>query len=312
MVLHEESLDELVQTVRPVHKDNLFPTTPAAVAQVATHFDASCGKNIILWDDILQAFKDALHPRHGIKILPFHKDSAFNNLCPLRFTAIPGAILDIVVDGQVTSTNPAPPHSMFQQIATQASYFLPLNPIDRLRPVTLPSSSNPSAGSHSHYRSDTQIVSLPPFGHHGRALTHHAQPRIPLKKDVKEIIRSIAAHVDLAALQEKGEGDAKDFLKTLTCYLNAVRRGHAHAQLCVGDLYAQGREIAQDSTRAFEWYLKAASQGDATAQRKIAFLIQPASPFGLFPCGHPEYLSPGFIYYTNNQFTTGNTYRDTY
>ncbi|KAF9087185.1 hypothetical protein BGX23_008312, partial [Mortierella sp. AD031] len=63
-MLHEGSLNEAVQAVRPVHKNNLFPTTPAAVAYVTIHHDSSSGKKIILWDDILQAFKDALHPRH--------------------------------------------------------------------------------------------------------------------------------------------------------------------------------------------------------------------------------------------------------
>lgn len=65
--------EELLQTVRPVHKNNLSPTIPAPVAHIVINIDPFNGKKIILWEDILQAFKDASHPRHGTKILPFLK-----------------------------------------------------------------------------------------------------------------------------------------------------------------------------------------------------------------------------------------------
>ncbi|KAG0269414.1 hypothetical protein BGZ95_002089, partial [Linnemannia exigua] len=64
--------DDPVQTVRPVHKNNLFPTIYAPVAHVVINIEPS-GKKIILWNDILQAFNDANHARHGTKVLPFLK-----------------------------------------------------------------------------------------------------------------------------------------------------------------------------------------------------------------------------------------------
>lgn len=73
----DDETEELVQAFRPVHKDHLFPTTPAAVAHVAIHTDPSNGRKIILWDDILHGFKDAAHARHGIKIIPFIKGPDF-------------------------------------------------------------------------------------------------------------------------------------------------------------------------------------------------------------------------------------------
>jgi hypothetical protein len=65
--------DELLQAVRPVHKNNLFPTILAPVAHVVINIDPIGGRKVILWDDILQAFKDASHPRHGTKSIPFLK-----------------------------------------------------------------------------------------------------------------------------------------------------------------------------------------------------------------------------------------------
>lgn len=70
--------EQLFQTVRPVHKNNLSPTIHAPVAHVVINIDPNNGKKIILWEDILQPFKDASYPRHGTKILPFLKGSDFN------------------------------------------------------------------------------------------------------------------------------------------------------------------------------------------------------------------------------------------
>lgn len=93
------------------------------------------------------------------------------------------------------------------------------------------------------------------------------------RMDVKEAFRRIILHIDLVALEEKGEGTPEEFTKALECYLRAVCRGHGHAHLSVGELFAQGEDVVQDESRAFEWYLKAAYQGNAVAQRKISRLI---------------------------------------
>ncbi|KAK3819320.1 MAG: hypothetical protein J3R72DRAFT_479942 [Linnemannia gamsii] len=90
-----------------IHKDNLTPTTPGTVAYIAVQTDtssSSSSKTIILWDDVLQASKDALHVRHGAVILPFLKDPDFKNLTPLRFAAVPGVVLNIVIKGPLVET----------------------------------------------------------------------------------------------------------------------------------------------------------------------------------------------------------------
>jgi TPR repeat protein len=91
--------------------------------------------------------------------------------------------------------------------------------------------------------------------------------------EVKEAFRKIIVHIDLVALEKRGEGTPEEFLKALHCYLQAVRRGHGHAHLSVGELFASGDEVGQDDVRSFEWFLKAAYLGNAVAQRKISRLI---------------------------------------
>ncbi|KAF9902552.1 hypothetical protein EC991_004804 [Linnemannia zychae] len=70
------------------------------IVHVATHFDESVGasgKEIVLWDDILIVFRDAVYLQHGQRVVPFLKGGDFKNLVPWRIAAIPGAILDVIV-----------------------------------------------------------------------------------------------------------------------------------------------------------------------------------------------------------------------
>jgi hypothetical protein len=79
MVVENSSSNERSQAVRRVY-DNEDLNTSASLSKVfrlAYHFDDISGKNIVLWDDILAAFKDAIHVRAGDNILPFLKGRDF-------------------------------------------------------------------------------------------------------------------------------------------------------------------------------------------------------------------------------------------
>ncbi|KAG0374139.1 hypothetical protein BGX24_010788, partial [Mortierella sp. AD032] len=97
-----------VQAVRRVYENelptNCSTTTPAPPGTIylVCHSDDSSGKDILLWDDILAAFKDdVIHVRYGAVVLPFLKGPNFKNLEPLRIAKIHGATLNIVVKGQL-------------------------------------------------------------------------------------------------------------------------------------------------------------------------------------------------------------------
>lgn len=92
------------------------------------------------------------------------------------------------------------------------------------------------------------------------------------KQYASEAMVKIAAKMDLDTLYAKGDGAPSDFWKALECYLRAVRRSHAHAQVSVGDLFSKGQGVSKDSSVAMGWYLKAAFQGDTNAQRKVETL----------------------------------------
>jgi len=77
---------ESVQAVRLITRNGeptsacsspLEPSSQTAILYLACHPDPSIGKDIILWDDVVAAFKDPVHIRNGAKILPFLKGPDF-------------------------------------------------------------------------------------------------------------------------------------------------------------------------------------------------------------------------------------------
>ncbi|KAK3836681.1 MAG: hypothetical protein J3R72DRAFT_477084 [Linnemannia gamsii] len=96
-----------VQAFRRVYENGHSANSSSASEEnicIVCHPDASSGRDIVLWDDILAVFKSALYVRSGAVALPFLKGLDFKNLDPLRIAAVPGASLDIVVRGQPNDT----------------------------------------------------------------------------------------------------------------------------------------------------------------------------------------------------------------
>ncbi|KAG0273444.1 hypothetical protein BGZ96_004842, partial [Linnemannia gamsii] len=82
MALEDPSTDERTQPIRRVYEDEGLNSSTAItsfskVYYLDCHFDDISGKDIILWEDILAAFKDVLHVRSGYKILSFLKGRDF-------------------------------------------------------------------------------------------------------------------------------------------------------------------------------------------------------------------------------------------
>lgn len=69
---------EKVQAVRSVTKSNIGTSTtftPIEVVYIDCHTDPNTQEDVVLWDDILQVFDDALHIRHKTRVVPFLKGS---------------------------------------------------------------------------------------------------------------------------------------------------------------------------------------------------------------------------------------------
>ncbi|KAG0374146.1 hypothetical protein BGX24_010795, partial [Mortierella sp. AD032] len=222
------------------------------MAYISTYLDPAAGMEVMFWHDIRALFIDAAYVRHNSRTLDFLKDTYGNTLFPLRVAALHRAVMEIVVD---TPLNPLVAH-VKRKVVTP--------PAPRPAPPTARHRRPPPATPH--------IVSRPPV-----LLAVQQAPR----PTARNTMGRIALHINLALLQERGEGEQKDFLKALECYLKAVHKGHAYAQFAVGKLYFDGKDTAQDShslgvvqdyTKAMEWFTMAADLGDADAQNEIGVL----------------------------------------
>ncbi len=84
------------------------------------------------------------------------------------------------------------------------------------------------------------------------------------------------AETSLAFLYLAGKGVPQDKDAGLRWLTKAGEAGEPYAQSALGNLYETGQGIVgRDAARARIWYQKAAAQGDATAQTRLAALAEP-------------------------------------
>jgi TPR repeat protein len=63
-----------------------------------------------------------------------------------------------------------------------------------------------------------------------------------------------------------GHGIPQDKKKAFEWYKKAAEQGNAYAQTALGLMYAYGQRVTQDDRKAVEWYKKAAEQQNMQAQ----------------------------------------------
>jgi len=72
-----------------------------------------------------------------------------------------------------------------------------------------------------------------------------------------------------------GGGDGvKDYSKAFEWFLKAAKQGEKYAQTHLGLLYFNGLGVPENKAKASEWFLKAAEQDDPRAQFYMGFLSE--------------------------------------
>ncbi|KAG0266074.1 hypothetical protein BGZ95_003112 [Linnemannia exigua] len=298
-----------VQAVRRVY-ENEQPTnnsTPAGAIFLVCHSDASLNKDIILWDDILAAFKeDVIHVRYGAIILPFLKGSNFKNLDPLRIAKIPGATLDIVVKCQLggkdlsveslreaiptrqenKNTSPIPVSLTSPIPASMTSPILiPMtSPIPTFNTTAAPVRPTSFGGlvevatqisTHDDYDDyddngddDDDSVFSPEAREVKIAQPHIAAINNSNTITVKEPMNSNSSISSSRDSQRRSSPSAENLAKTM----KKASQGDKHAQNILGDIYKNGRGVTRSYRTAMDWYVKSAAQGYLSAQNNIGNL----------------------------------------
>lgn len=86
------------------------------------------------------------------------------------------------------------------------------------------------------------------------------------------------AQLGLGTLYEEGIGTPRNYEEAVNWYSRAAKQGFAQAQVRLARMYYFGRHVRQDNFLAYIWLTLAAAQGDETGRRnrgKVAKLMTP-------------------------------------
>ncbi|KAG0372069.1 hypothetical protein BGX24_000785 [Mortierella sp. AD032] len=102
-MIQADITQEHAQAFRSVHKSQKPSTTSAPldsddITLIDCHADPETHRAFILWEDIQQAFDEALLVRHKTKMLPFIKGPDYRPIA-----AVLGVVLDVIVGGKSPS-----------------------------------------------------------------------------------------------------------------------------------------------------------------------------------------------------------------
>ncbi|OAQ26368.1 HCP-like protein [Linnemannia elongata AG-77] len=295
---------EQVQAMRSVNKgvspNSIPPATLDEIYHVETLKDPDTQKEFIFWDDIVQAFDNAVQVRHKTRVVPFLRGTDHRILEPRRIAALPDVVLDVVVDNPVTD-NVRAASPQVQQLALQLA---PLQNGDEATsqddfsassaastPITTTVASTPNATSSSSPPSTTTctVRRNPVYGLVETAMenyTHIERPlAFPSARGPHTVLDDqTPAVMDLPVLshphsnneaQQRAPQRSNTIIpmeKDVVRMSISASHGDRDAQVALGDMYRDGEGVAQDYQEAMDWYLKAAEQGDAAGQQRVGAL----------------------------------------
>lgn len=279
-------------------------SSEADILYIACHPDPSLGKDIILWDDIIAAFKDPLHIHDGAKILPFIKGADFkkqvhtitvfwltgrcyflleasthkilasliNSLEPLRIAAVPNVVLEVVVEGQLIAAGTAlPPAYDTLDISAISITTQTTNNTQHGQTNT---GDNVTPGARSSVATDdtrSYIIKGSQY-RDGKGVTKDFFKALEWYSKAAEQ-GSISAMDHIGYLYNIGGPSFPiDPAQALEWYLKAANKGNRSAQRSIGELYKNGKGVPQNYQKAAEWFIKAGNQGDQWSQRQLGVL----------------------------------------
>ncbi|KAK3815786.1 MAG: hypothetical protein JOS17DRAFT_820855 [Linnemannia elongata] len=302
-----------VQAVRAVNKDlpptSVTPARPEEVYYVDTHPDPETQKPVVLWDDIHQAFDNAVQIRDRARVVPFLKGADLRNLEPRRIAAVPNTVLDVVVSSPSVETKVT--WSLPGSIQENEDEKKPVKDVvaSQSTPATSRSTvrGNPGYGLENTAMDNYSHIDRPPppqrvttnssarcnpvWGLENTAMDYYSHidnPAFaPPLRGPQALLDNLTLTVrDLPALahSSNGRGLSSRAPQSESATTNALKerdlvqlsigasQGNTSAQVALGDVYSDGEGVPQDHQSAMDWYLMAANQGDPTGQRRVGFL----------------------------------------
>ncbi|KAF9131317.1 hypothetical protein BGX30_013140 [Mortierella sp. GBA39] len=271
----KDTTQEHVQGFRSVQKSEHSTTSVPLDSPNITHIDCytdpDTNKDFILWEDIQQAFDEALFVRNKTKMVPFVRGKDHRVLEPRRIAAVSDVVLDVVVaDKPIAATDTATADiiASLQRAVQELSLNMP-----RQTPIEI-ATHNPPCGDEPEATQDNNHIANPENTTPLRgpqASECYSQDNnngYTINTQRSEATNNATKRLD----DPQDETAAKDM--TLMQTMIHAYQGDVHAQVALGDRYKDGREVHQDHHAALDWYLKAAEQHHPRAQYNIGLLYE--------------------------------------
>ncbi|KAK3817115.1 MAG: hypothetical protein JOS17DRAFT_820495 [Linnemannia elongata] len=299
-MLQVDITQEHVQGFRSVHKSQppstiSVPLNSPEVIHIDCYTDPDTNKDYILWEDIQQAFNEAMSVRNRTKMVPFAKGKDLRALEPRRIPAVPNVVLDVVVGGELTASEvtlmkrnvqdlslSTPPQSSSSSVRRNSDYGDILEALQNYNHKDFPTSVSHLRGPQMVYDEYKDNSSNAPTVQDYQSETvtknllnpqdYDAAANMGLMKTMVCADHGDAhAQVALGDRFKDGRQVYQDHQAAMGWYIKAADQNHPRAQYGIGLLYEQGEDgVPQDHSKAFEWFHKAALQGYADAQAKVS------------------------------------------
>ncbi|KAG0275942.1 hypothetical protein BGZ96_003552 [Linnemannia gamsii] len=301
-----------VQAFRSVDKSILPSAVPPAteeeVIHIDTQLDPETQKEIVLWDDILQAFKNADVVRNKTRVVTFLKGKDLTILHPRRIAAVPNSVLDVVIDttkidmkanaSDVTLASRRNPAYGLEEAAIEnynhmeRPFSVPLTwgvpaalddqALDKGLPVlptidvqgttfdvTSAGRRNPAYGLEEVAMENWSHIDRPLSFPSARGVQAIVDDQVRLAND-----RPVSPHPDSGNhLRVRGPQSPTSAAKKDLAQLGiSAMQGDAAAQVALGDMYRDGNGVPRDDQAALDWYRLAAEQEDPIGQIRLGEL----------------------------------------
>ncbi|KAF9271596.1 hypothetical protein BGZ88_005885, partial [Linnemannia elongata] len=324
-MLQADITQEHVQGFRSVHKSQppstiSVPLNSPEVVHIDCYTDPDTNKDFVLWEDIQQAFNEALYVRSRAKMLPFAKGKDLrasnaategghqsktvtkNMLNPQDYEAAANMGLmktmacadqgDVQAQNETTKRRwigiPKLPIKVIRVPGSTSDSCMSKDKMAFLRTMPKPSSGSLSLPS--------RVMWMPKQKYLRRTPTDGASVPKDNIEAMEWLVRAAenghaVTQYNMGSAYEKGQGVPQSNSRSFEWYLKSADQGFAEAQARVANAFEDGWGVSQDDAKAIEWYTKAAYQGLAVAQYALGRVHR----LGL--CGFPKDLSRAADWY---------------
>ncbi|KAF9932453.1 hypothetical protein FBU30_008156 [Linnemannia zychae] len=288
--LQPKQLKELKEGVQAVR---IGPLSANKIYYITTHPDSSSSdRNVILWNDILVVFPNAAFIQHDVRVLPFLKGKDLKDLEPRRITAIPDAILEVVLQDTVVTVATIGTRAIQPNLKTELDTTVDmstptnwtLHPTmqpskteieeidDHAHPKLMPNSNNNSGINdtngitQAHPTVSSNLLSTPKLlnGKNNSDIRTTSQPSLLVSG------RHSVKNEGINLVHNQHEDHQAPMDQSLTKTIN----GNLNTQMKIAQQNGAGQGAPHGFPKALQGYLKAAEQGNPDAQCYIGYMYE--------------------------------------